>query len=70
MLESLHALFQCLTRDLILSIKTASATEGVEDDVFTLLLGIGFPIRAFATDSCALDKYDMPVARKRPPFPI
>lgn len=63
---SLIVFIQCLTRDLILSTKTASATERAEEDCSTHLLGTRFPIRAIEADSCDLDKYDMPVQSKGP----
>lgn len=71
MSESVHAFFQCLTRDLTLSMKTVSATlrAGEEEDFVAWSTAIGLPIRTFAADSCASDKYDMPskvVIEKRP----
>jgi len=61
--EFLHVFLQCLIRDLILSIKTVSATVGGEEDFITPRDGELVPKRIFATDSCALDKYDIPVTQ-------
>lgn len=61
--EFLHVFLQCLIRDLILSIKTVSATVGGEEDFITPREGEPVPKRILAIDSCALDKYDIPVAQ-------
>lgn len=63
----LHASFQFFTRDLTRWTKIESATDGLEEDFTTLVLGVrvGQPIRTFAIDSWALDRYDMPETIKR-----
>jgi len=50
-----------LTRDLILPTKTVSATVAGEEDTVTESANIGFSERNFDADSCALDKYEIPV---------
>lgn len=59
--ELLHDFIQSLIRDLILSTKTVSATVEGEEDFIRREEGRAVPRRILATDSCALDRYDMPV---------
>jgi hypothetical protein len=61
--DFLHVFLQCLILDLILSTKTVSATVGGEEGFIAARDGKPVPKRILATDSCSLDKYDMPVAR-------
>lgn len=56
----MQAFFQCLTRDLILSVNIESATDREDGDGAVQLPADGFLIWSFAASSCALDKYDMP----------
>lgn len=60
--EVLHVFLQWLIRDLILVTKIVSATEWGEEDFITPRDDEAVPRRIFATASCALDRYDMPVA--------
>lgn len=59
--ELLHDSLQYLTFDLILSTNTVSATVEGEEDFITRREGRAVPRRILAADSCALDRYDMPV---------
>lgn len=64
LVESVQDFFQCLIRDLTLSTNTVSATVGrKEEDFTTWFKVIGLAIRTFASNSCALDKYDIPIKR-------
>lgn len=65
--EFLQAVNQFLTRNLILSTNMESATACVKGDGDWKLWiqGKRFPVWYFAADSCALDRYDIPVQRER-----
>lgn len=52
----------------MLSLKTESATELVDEDGTTKLLVDEGPIRSAAASSCALDKYDIPVRKRNSRF--
>lgn len=62
---SLQELIQCLTRDLILSANTESATVCPDGDCTVQVICDAFPILSIAADSCDLDKYDMPVRSRK-----
>lgn len=62
---SLQELIQCLTRDLILSANTESATVCPDGDCTLRVICDAFPILSIAADSCDLDKYDMPVRSRK-----